>query len=433
MPKRTIAALTCPPSVEDVVPGVTTKRSTPAGRHPELGRQIAWTRRENERRRRAYEAAARTWRRRTEHLERLVIEATGFHGCTLPGTDLPVELDDGEVVYRIVPVVELVEAEARHLPGLPAPDPALTAELLDPADGALPAGLRVVDTGAAVVTDRRVAFTGPAGRREWAHGDLLGLGHHPDLPVTLLHPGDGRRPAGLRVPAAGAANFRFYLTLAYAAATGGRDAVVTQLDGLLAAHRAARPRPPRPLGVADAPAERRRPERLVAAGAVAVAVLLGMAAAGTWPATAGPVRPAGAATDGPAAGPDDDLAPDPVLRAPGQPDDAATRPPAGQPTRFPRPADGARRPALAGTPARVGTAPIVLPAPSRATTPPATAPAPPPPAASPTGSPPPAVAPTASPTVTPTGSPSPSNPTMAGVCLDPLRLPVLDPLLCRRT
>ena len=336
------------------------------------------------------------------------------------------------MVYRIVPVVELVEAEARHVPGLPAPEPALTAELLDPADGALPAGLRVVDTGAAVVTDRRVAFAGRAGRREWTHGDLLGLGHHTDLPVTLLHPGDGRRPDGLRVPVTGAANFRFYLTLAYATATGTRDALGTQLDALLAAHRAARPRPPRPLGVADAPTERRRPERLVAAGAVAVAVLLGVAAAGTWPATAGPVRPAAGARVGPAEVPDDDLAPDAVLSTPGQPDGGPARSPAGEPTRLPRPADGGRRHVVAGPPVRAGTEPIALPAPSRATTPPAAAPSTPPPVSS-TGSPPPAVAPTASPTVTPTGSPSPSEPAVAGICLDPLRLPVLDPLLCRRT
>ncbi|NES29912.1 hypothetical protein GCE86_07465 [Micromonospora terminaliae] len=409
---------------------MTTRRSTPAGRHPELGRQIAWTRRENERRRCAYEAAARTWRRRAEHLERLRIEATGFHGCTLPGADLPVELDDGEVVYRVVPVAELVEAEARHVPGLPAPDPALTADLLDPADGALPNGLRVVDTGAAVVTDRRVAFAGRAGRREWAHDDLLGLGHHPDLPVTLLHLGDGRRPAGLRVPVTGAANVRFYLTLAYATATGTRDALATQLDALLAAHRAARPRPPRPLGVADAPAPRRRPARLAAAGAVAVGVLLGVTAAGTWPATAGPVHRTGAATDGAAQTPDDDRSPDPVLSTP---DGGSTRSKAGEPTRLRRPADGVRRPAVTGTPTPSGTEPIAPPAPSRTTPPPTTAPAAPTtPAVSPTGTPAPTGTPTGSPTVPPTGSPSPSASTRSGICLHPLRLPVVDPLLCRR-
>ncbi|MET8837696.1 hypothetical protein ABZV78_27790 [Micromonospora sp. NPDC004540] len=373
-------------------------------------------RRENERRRRAYEAAARDWRRRNEHLERLRIEATGFHGCALAGAELPVPLDDGEVVYRVLPVVELVEAQARHLPGLPAPDPALTAALLDPADGPLPAGLRVIDTGAAVVTDRRVAFTGRAGRREWAHGDLLGPGHHPGLPVTLLHTGDGGRPAGLRVPVSGAANFRFYLTLAYATATGTRDAVAAGLDALLAAHRAARPRPPRPLGVADAPVVRRRPERLAAAGVVAVAVLLGVTAAGTWPATAGPAHRAKPAAGSPAGAPGDDLTPDPDPGRAGGRDGGPAPSPAGGPTPLPRRAGGPTGSTVTQTPTGVGTTQVVLPAPSRATTP---APATPstPPAVSPTGSPPPAASPTASPTATPTASPtatptaSPSQPT----------------------
>ncbi|MEU0155371.1 hypothetical protein [Micromonospora fulviviridis] len=409
---------------------MTARRSTPVGRHPELGRQIAWARRENERRRRAYEAAARDWRRRNEHLERLRIEAAGFHGCALPGTELPVRLDDGEVIYRILPVAELVEAEARHLPGLPAPDPALTAELLDPADGPLPTGLRVVDTGAAVVTDRRVAFAGRAGRREWAHHDLLGPGHHPDAPVTLLHPGDGGRPAGLRVPVGGAANFRFYLTLAYATATGTRDAVAARLDALLAAHRAARPRPGRPLGVGDAPAVRRRPERLAAAGVVAVAVLLGVSAAGTWPATAGPVHRA-AATGSPAGAPDGDLAPDPVPGPAGEPDGAPAPSPAGEPARIPRPASGATPATVGQIPVRAGTEQIVPP--SRVTPPATRAASTTPPAVSPTGNPPPAVSPTGGPTGTPTSSPSPSGPAGSGICLDPLRLPVVDPLLCRRT
>ncbi|TYB39872.1 hypothetical protein FXF50_05810 [Micromonospora sp. AP08] len=398
---------------------MTARRSTPVGRHPELGRQIAWARRENERRRRAYETAARDWRRRDQHLERLRIEATGFHGCALPGTELPVRLDDGEVVYRILPVAELVEAEARHLPGLPAPDPTLTAELLDPADGPLPAGLRVVDTGAAVVTDRRTAFAGRAVRREWAHADLLGPGHHPDAPVTLLHPGDGGRPAGLRVPVNAAANFRFYLTLAYATATETRDGVAARLDALLADHRAARPRPPRPLGVADAPVARRRPERLAAAGAVAIAVLLGVTAAGTWPATAGPAHRAGPATGSATAAPDGGLAPDPLPAPAGGGDGGPAPSPAGEPTPLPHPAGGPTRPTVTQTPAGAGTTQVVLPAPSRATTPAPAAPSTTPPAVSPTGSPSPTVSPTGSPTGT-TGSPSPTG------CRPPV-----DPPQCR--
>ncbi|MFG2109360.1 hypothetical protein [Micromonospora chersina] len=399
---------------------MTARRSTPVGRHPELGRQIAWARRENERRRRAYETAARDWRRRDQHLERLRIEATGFHGCVLPGTELPVRLDDGEVVYRILPVAELVEAEARHLPGLPAPDPTLTAELLDPADGPLPAGLRVVDTGAAVVTDRRTAFAGRTVRREWAHADLLGPGHHPDAPVTLLHPGDGGRPAGLRVPVSAAANFRFYVTLAYATATGTRDGVAARLDALLAAHRAARPRPGRPLGVEDAPAVRRRPERLAAAGAVAIAVLLGVTAAGTWPATAGPAHRAGPATSSATGAPDGDLAPDPLPAQEGGGDGGPAPSPAGGPTPLPHPAGGPTRPTVTQTPAGAGTTQGVLPAPSRATTPAPAAPSTTPPAVSPTGSPSPTMSATGSPTETTTGSPSPTG------CRPPV-----DPPQCR--
>ncbi|MEU2020384.1 hypothetical protein ABZ541_30565, partial [Micromonospora sediminicola] len=233
---------------------------------PHLGRRLAWARRENERRRRAYETAARAWRRRAEHLDRLRIEADGFHGCALPGTALPVPLHDGEVVYRILPAVELVEATARHLPGLPVPDLGLAGRL-DPTEGPLPAGLRVVDSGTAVVTDRRVAFVGREARRDWSLRDLRGPGHHPDRPVTLLHHADGGTPSGLRMPAAGAPNARFYLTLAHAGAAGGREVVVADVEALAAAHRAARPRPPRPLGPADAPVGGRRRAPPGAAGA----------------------------------------------------------------------------------------------------------------------------------------------------------------------
>nr|WP_258545747.1 hypothetical protein [Micromonospora provocatoris] len=89
---------------------MTARRPDAIGAHPQ--RRLAWARRENERRRQAYETAARIWRRRAEHLDRLSMEAAGFRGCALPGTALPVPLDDGEVVYRILPTVDLVEATA---------------------------------------------------------------------------------------------------------------------------------------------------------------------------------------------------------------------------------------------------------------------------------------------------------------------------------
>ncbi|EWM63834.1 MULTISPECIES: hypothetical protein [Micromonospora] len=380
---------------------MTARRPDAIGAHPR--RRLAWARRENERRRQAYETAARAWRRRAEHLDRLRIEAAGFHGCVLAGAPLPVPLDDGEVVYRILPTVDLVEAAARHLPGLPVPGGTL-AGCLDPAEGPLPAGLRVIASGAAVVTDRRVAFTGPGVGREWPLRTLRGLGHHPGRPVTLLHGTDGGAPAGLRVPAPGAANARFYLTLAHADATGTRTAVVEDVEALWSAHRAARPRPPRPLGPWDAPAERALPQRLAAAGVAAMAVLLGVTSAGTWTATAGQTDPAARTATHPATAPPPAVSSVPPVATPVNP----SSPPASRPPRpAPRPpaaGSGDRvpttAPPAAGSPStRVsGRTPVIV----ESSGPPAAGPATPAPSVSPTADP----VPTGEPD--PTAEPSPS-------------------------
>ncbi|MFD6264436.1 hypothetical protein ACFWFK_25220 [Micromonospora chalcea] len=380
---------------------MTARRPDAIGAHPR--RRLAWARRENERRRQAYETAARAWRRRAEHLDRLRIEAADFHGCALPGTALPVPLDDGEVVYRILPTVDLVEATARHLPGLSVPGGTL-AGCLDPAEGPLPAGLRVVASGAAVVTDRRVVFAGPDVGREWPLRSLCSPGHHPGRPVTLLHGADGGAPAGLRVPAPGAANARFYLTLAHADATGTREAVVEDVEALWSAHRAARPRPPRPLGPYDAPAERALPQRLAAAGVTAVAVLLGVTSAGTWTATAGQTDPAGRTAVHPATAPAPAVSSAPPAATPaGPPAPPAPRPPRPAP-RPPAAGSGDRvlstAPPVAGSPStHVGDRP---PAPVEPSGPPAAGPVTPAPSVSPTADP----GPTGEPD--PTAEPSPS-------------------------
>ncbi|WP_148710085.1 hypothetical protein [Micromonospora sp. M71_S20] len=243
--------------------------------------RLRWAERENERRRRAYDARSAAWQRRHDHLVRLRIEAAGFLGCTQPRAGLPVALDDDEVVYRVLPVADLIEVDARHGTRLPAPG--LTVATDDVAGRALPRGARVLDTGLAVVTSRRVAFSSERGRRhEWRYADLVGPAHHRALPLTLLHATDGRRLAGLRVPAAGTVNFRFYLTLAFAAATGGRAVVTAQLEALLAAHRRARPVPPPPVRPDQAPSSglRAEPRAALAAAVVAVA-FVALAAAGT--------------------------------------------------------------------------------------------------------------------------------------------------------
>lgn len=183
-----------------VVPGVTVRPrvniTSPAAASP--GWRARWAERESGRRSRAYDADVAAWRRRDDHLVRLRIEAAGFLGYAQPRTGLPVDLDDDEVVFRVLPAAELVEADARHVPGLPAPGLDVAATEMVGDGRALPKGLRAVDAGLAVVTDRRVAFAGRAGRREWAYADMPGVAHHPDAPVTLLHTADGGRLAGDR-------------------------------------------------------------------------------------------------------------------------------------------------------------------------------------------------------------------------------------------
>ncbi|WP_146247325.1 hypothetical protein [Micromonospora arborensis] len=391
--------------------------------------RIAWAERENQRRQRAYRDATDAWQRRNDHLARLRVEAASFLGCTQPRTGLPVDLDADELVFRIVPGAKLVEAEARHLPGLPTPGP---CDFAPTSDEALPVGLRVVDTGLAVVTSHRVAFAGSERRREWRYADLVGTAHHPDVPVTLLP--DHSRLLGLLVPANTVVNFRFYLTLA---AADDRAAVTAQVDALQAAHQRARPVPMPPVGPDEAPLTAVRPDRR-ALGAAAVATVV-LATLG--PTAMGPgalaSRALGSEQAGPAAVAEAVLVPvlpvgpvapvGPKTRAGSVSRATLTRPPA------PRPA---RKVVLVARPAVVPVAaPVPLVAPVAAPVPlvvPPPAPAVslvPTPGPAPTTAPAMPALPTPSAAPTPTGTPPP-DPALLTVCLDPLQLPLLDQLLC---
>ncbi|MEU5674275.1 hypothetical protein ABZ749_28835 [Micromonospora sp. NPDC047753] len=395
--------------------------------------RIAWAERENERRQRAYRDATDAWRHRGDHLARLRIEAASFLGCTQPRTGLPVELDDDELVFRVLPVATLVEAEARHVPGLPRPGG--SCSFAEPSSEDLPPGLRVVDSGMAVVTSRRVAFGGREHRREWRYADMVGPAHHADVPLTLLP--DRCRLDGLLVPASAAVNFRLYLTLA---AADDRAAVIAQMDALLAAHRAAPPAPPLLVDPDDAPLTAVRPDRR-ALGAAAVAavviVTLGPGALGPnalGPGAWGPRGPVPSAEivalDVPTAGavlvPTGPVAPRSRV---GSADSAVWNPPSVPVARPSASADVSTVPspvvAVALPPA---AAPSVAPTPSASPVPtpvPTTAP----PASAPPTSPVASASPVPTATATPTPTLSP-DPGLLAICLDPVQLPVLDPLLC---
>ncbi|MEV0723755.1 hypothetical protein AB0I37_13350 [Micromonospora purpureochromogenes] len=396
--------------------------------------RVTWAERENERRRRAFDSATAAWHRHNDHLVRLRIEAAGFHGYAHPRDSLPMDLDRDEVVYRVLPTAELTEAGARHIAGLPAPELTVTARGVHPPGRGLPTGLRVVDAGMAVVTNHRVVFSGGASCREWTYADMVGPAHHPDVPLTLLHTADGGPLTGLRVPASATVNFRFYLTLAFAAATGQRAAVAAQVDALLAGHRHTRPTPPAPADPARAPLTAVRPDRpAVAAAAAVVTLAYATLSAGTSSIEqAGPPYRAAlgasgtAGTDPPAAErgttPSTPATPEAPDSGPGR---APTRPAATVPT------DGGtprvvgpvpRRPRTSMAAPAAGDAPTDrIPRPAPTTVPAPTTPPPP------TTTPPPTTAP--SPTTAP---PAPEAP-MLDLCLEPLKLPLVQRLLCPPT
>ncbi|TDC81175.1 hypothetical protein E1193_15470 [Micromonospora sp. KC606] len=197
-----------------------------------------WAGRQNERRQRRHREAEAAWRRHDDELRRLRTLALDLRGSTAAGRGLPLALDHGEKVLRAWPAAQLVEL--RHTIVLPAPE--LTVEPHPaPLRHRPPDGVRAVDAGMAVVTNRRLVFLGGSGRRDWAYGKMTGLSHDPAAPVTLIEVLDRKRTTGLRLPAPAAVDFRFVLTLAFADAIEQRDTVLAQLDELIAEHDQNRP------------------------------------------------------------------------------------------------------------------------------------------------------------------------------------------------
>ncbi|WP_028569252.1 hypothetical protein [Salinispora tropica] len=201
-----------------------------------------WAYRQNERRQRVFREADGAWRRRDEELRRLRTLAEEFGGSADAGAGLPIELDPGETVCWVLPAARLVEV--RRAAVLPAPE--LTVTLRPgPLRKRRPDGVRIADTGIAVITNRRLVLLGGRGRRDWAYGKMTGLAHDPCAPVTLIQVLDRRRASGLLLPSDVAADFRFKLSVAFADAIEQREVVLAQLDEALAEHTQRKPlRPP---------------------------------------------------------------------------------------------------------------------------------------------------------------------------------------------
>lgn len=203
-----------------------------------------WADRNNEQYQRVYDAALEAWQQRDTKLRRLRAAASEFRGSADAAVGLSLELFPGEVVYTVLPAAELIEAEGRHIAGLPPPERAVLATPDTTLSPVLADGLHVVDAGMVVVTDRAVVFLGHDGVREWTYARLSGVAHDRRAAFTLMHTVDEKSISGLLLPPAAADGFRFHATLAFADAIGERVAVVAQLDQVITAHQHARPSPP---------------------------------------------------------------------------------------------------------------------------------------------------------------------------------------------
>ncbi|WP_091339165.1 hypothetical protein [Micromonospora rhizosphaerae] len=230
-----------------------------------------WAKRENKRRRRAYEDAVEAWSLRGIRLQRLRAAVEQFPAESPEG--LPVDLADGEVVVAVQPQAELVEVEAGRHVDLPTPELAVVPVRRTERARRLPHGIRVAGVGTAVITDRRVILLGREEDREWAFPLLSGLAHYPTAAITLLHTVDGRPLAGLRVPLDDAARFRLRLTMAYADFIGQRPLVLARLDAAVAANRRSRPPVPVVATAEQAPARARLAHPAIVAAAVALIAL----------------------------------------------------------------------------------------------------------------------------------------------------------------
>ncbi|TCB90997.1 hypothetical protein E0H26_26280 [Micromonospora zingiberis] len=230
-----------------------------------------WAARENAKRQNAYRMMADGWSRRNSDLASMRSAAVNYQAHSQAPAGVLIDLRRGEAVYHTIPAAQMIEAP--QFANLPAVTPDLVASPAEALTRPLPEGIRLIDAGTVVVTDRRVVFLGARGKREWAYAKLAGLLHDRSSPYTLMHVVNRQRISGLYLPSASAPGFRFNLALALADARKQRPALIAQLDGMLAQHRRAQPAPPALVTPAAAPATARIPGGMASIAAMVLFAL----------------------------------------------------------------------------------------------------------------------------------------------------------------
>jgi hypothetical protein len=198
------------------------------------------------------------WRAEDDDLAQLIDEARTFRGFpTGQATGAPIHLHAAERVFVVVHDVELIEPPSAdgtsvgryhgvsaHVPGTRS-----TRYRIGRSKGhyvRTSAKPTAIDTGTAVITDRRVVFTGPKQVREWVWSKTTSVDHDPDSPWTVIAVENRTKVSGIAYRAPVASHVRFRLGLAYAVATGAVDGVVAELEADRADHAQHQPGAPLP-------------------------------------------------------------------------------------------------------------------------------------------------------------------------------------------
>lgn len=104
-----------------------------------------------------------------------------------------------------------------------------------------PTSPTAIDSGDALLTQRRLVFRGPKATREWLFDKLIGYAHSDDSTWTAIQVSNRQKTSGIGYGATNAQEFHFRLELALAVWRGDRAPLIAAIEAQQAEHARTRP------------------------------------------------------------------------------------------------------------------------------------------------------------------------------------------------
>jgi hypothetical protein len=205
------------------------------------------------------------WQAEDDRLAQLIELGRGFRGATASELEggSPVALKAGERIYFVLEGAALIEPRSAgghwegrtqgvsiRVPGTKSMRYRVGANKgRYVRDGDQPTP---IDTGTAVITDKRLVFAGAKQAREWVWTKTIGLQHQENAPWTAVPVSNRQKVSGIAYDDAHAGDIRFRLDLALAVATETTDMLIAELEADRAEHATHRPGAPLPPPISTA-------------------------------------------------------------------------------------------------------------------------------------------------------------------------------------